>query len=325
MMLERTISGAAYRLAPDAPIPVILLDEMSEVPGGAANVAHNLAGLACPVVALGFVGDDDEGRRLRRLLESSAVDQDLATLSHWPTITKTRVRCAGDLVVRLDREQVLAGRPLDRHDLQRRLSRRLGDGVGALVVSDYAKGTLDGRTCAEAIRMARSAGVPVFVDPSGHDWTRYRGATGLFPNVFELAKVVGAAPTDTATLLGAAHRMLGELELEFVLLKRDRDGVILVTKTDRWTLPATAKSVRDVSGAGDTVIATVSYGVHARLSLRESVWLANFAAGIVVAELGTTPVNVTTLRKAIAASETAFGAGIEVRGHVACEPDNFSP
>ncbi len=301
MMLEQTVDGTSTRLAPDAPIPVVLVGEESDVPGGAANVAHNLARLGSRVVAYGFTGVDAEAERLRLLLAAAGVEDRLHQLAGWPTIRKTRVRCQGELLVRLDRERIFTPERAARAELLERLLEGLTD-AAALVISDYCKGTVAAECSARVIAAARRRSIPVFVDSRGHDFSVFRGATGVFPNAAELARAAEIDPANLPSLLDAANRVLSELQLKFVLLKRDRDGMCLVTRRGKRFYPATATHVRDVSGAGDTALAAAVRGLQIGLTLEQSVHISAVAAGLAVGRVGTTAIH----REELCAALTAF-------------------
>jgi len=290
VMLDRYWSGPTHRISPEAPVPVVRVAEAEARPGGAANVALNLAALGAQVELIGVVGRDEPGTVLRDGLAATGSIQ-----AHWiesanrPTITKLRVMSRHQQVLRLDFEEPLgdAG-AFDHAALQTGFEARLA-GCGAVVLSDYGKGTL--HDVQPLIRAARTARRPVIVDPKGSDYQRYRGATLLTPNVPELEAVVGSCP-NVETLVAKGRALLDTLELEALLITRSEHGVTLLQRdAEPLHLPARAREVFDVTGAGDTVIATLAACVAAGASLADAVAWGNLAAGLVVAKLGTATVS----------------------------------
>ncbi|MGO9445397.1 MAG: D-glycero-beta-D-manno-heptose-7-phosphate kinase [Thiobacillaceae bacterium] len=293
VMLDRYLWGTVERISPEAPVPVIRLGEETERLGGAANVAANLAGLGVDTLLAGRIGNDPDGARLQGLLREAGIDTaGLVEDSSYATICKTRVIGGHQQMIRLDREQL--GVPSIEAEglLQEKVialieSRR----PAAMVLSDYAKGVLTPRVCRVLIDTARHNGIPVLVDPKGRDYGKYRGVTTLTPNLRELSEACGVPAHDLDALLAAGERMARELALDFLAFTRGEAGIsLLVPGKEPAHLPATARQVFDVSGAGDTVIATLAAGLVAGLAPVEALELANFAAGSVVAKIGTVPV-----------------------------------
>jgi D-beta-D-heptose 7-phosphate kinase / D-beta-D-heptose 1-phosphate adenosyltransferase len=293
LMLDRYLWGDVERISPEAPVPVVRLNRETERLGGAGNVAANLAGLGIRARLAGFIGDDANGDRLLRLFAESGIDVAGVTRSQARgTIAKTRVIGGHQQMLRLDREDSAPYPAADQADLAGRVLGLLREATppAAVILSDYAKGVLGADLCRQVIDMARSRGIPVLVDPKGRDYGKYRGATTLTPNKKETAEICGVPARDTAALLAAAARLGQELGLDFMTVTRGEEGISLIDGAGVTHLPATARQVFDVSGAGDTVIATLAAGLLAGLVRSDAAHLANLAAGIVVGQVGTVPI-----------------------------------
>ena len=318
VMLDRYWHGPTGRISPEAPVPVLRVDAEDLRPGGAANVAVNLGSLGVQVGILGLVGDDDHGRLLESQLRSAGVEPLLQRLDTHPTICKLRVVSQRQQLMRLDFERPFT--PAETAGIAERFSQALAD-VDVVVISDYAKGTLCG--VEELIAMAREVAVPVLVDPKGTDWQRYAGATLLTPNNTEFCQykrrcaelgefgefgtgtdsgtgtVTSATNWDRHQLEHSAQQAIARLALDGMLITRGEDGMTLVHRDEAaFHLPAHAREVFDVTGAGDTVIALLAAGLAAGAGLRESTALANLAASLVVAKVGTASVAVPELEAA---------------------------
>ncbi|MES2228270.1 MAG: D-glycero-beta-D-manno-heptose-7-phosphate kinase [Pseudomonadota bacterium] len=284
-MLDRYWFGAVDRISPEAPVPVVRVDREEERLGGAANVALNVKSLGAQATLLTVVGDDEPARKLRRLLEQHGVAALLGSDPQLYTIVKLRVIGRSQQLIRIDFEnqpdhEVLAGMLTD-------FERVLPD-HDAVLFSDYGKGGLT--HIPRMIELARAARKPVLIDPKGSDYSRYAGATVITPNRAELAQVIGAWSSEAqlherAQALREAHR------LDALLLTRSEDGMSLFDAQGHVQVPAQAREVFDVTGAGDTVIATLAAMLGAGLSLREAMSIANRAGGIVVGKFGTASVS----------------------------------
>lgn len=281
LMLDRYWFGDVERISPEAPVPVVRVRRSEERLGGAANVALNAVVLGAPAVLVGVVGDDEAGRRVEALARARGIDARLAVDPSLPTTIKLRVIGRQQQLLRIDFEQAP-----DEQVLARKFDslRALIGSVGVLVLSDYGKGGL--AQIREIIALAREAGACVVVDPKGDDWARYAGATVLTPNRAELREVVGAW-RDEADLAERAQRVRRELGLRWLLLTRSEEGMTLFSDEGALTVPARAREVYDVSGAGDTVVAVLAAMLAAGRPIAEAVDLANRAGGIVVGKLGT--------------------------------------
>ncbi len=306
VMLDRYIWGDVRRISPEAPVPVVAVRHKTHVPGGAGNVASNLAGLGCPVTLIGLCGNDPEAGILRGLLMQSGVETCLHPAEHRPTITKTRVMAGIQQVCRIDDENTnhLDGALSD--ELFRIFKAEL-ERAHAVVLSDYGKGILQSPDlCSSMIQAGRRRGIPVLVDPKGADWSRYRGASGITPNTAELELAAGVRTESLDALCAAADRMIDATDLEWLLTTRGPKGMVVSRRGNMqpMAIPAVAKEVYDVSGAGDTVIAVSAACLACGMDIREAAAIANTAAGIVVGKLGTQPI----LRSEL---ETVLQAGVD--------------
>ncbi|MBK1705081.1 D-glycero-beta-D-manno-heptose-7-phosphate kinase [Halochromatium glycolicum] len=321
LMLDRYLWGQVSRISPEAPVPVLQLTQETETGGGAANVARNLRALGLDARIAGVTGDDPARERLLQLLAeqgtgTAAVVADPAR----PTTTKTRVVGDHQQMLRIDAERTAT--------LSAELEARLFVAVEAelaevavLVLSDYAKGVLTGSLCQRLIAAARARGIPVLVDPKGRDFERYQGATLITPNRAELAAVAETEISDLDGLLAAAVRLQGRLGLERLVLTLGELGLAVIEAEAQTRIPAVAREVFDVSGAGDTVIATLAATLAAGFEPLDAAHLANLAAGVVVAKVGTATVSCSELEHALseeAALEQVAKIGRldEVRRHV---------
>lgn len=300
LMLDTFIWGDVQRISPEAPVPVVEVMDETQLLGGSANVVRNVAALGAQVVVTGIVGDDWAGRKLRELFGEIGVTTDgLIVENDRPTTSKTRIIARNQQVVRFDKERRI---PLQGNALAKVLS-FLKNGlsrVDALLVSDYGKGMIT-RELMDGIRsLRREHRFPVIVDPKVQDKDLYRGVTMVTPNHHEASRMSGMAVYDGETLARAGKRLLQELECEMLLITRGKEGMSLFLQDDDTVdIPTVARRVYDVTGAGDTVLATVSLGLVAGLSPVEAATLANIAAGIVVGEVGTAAISSSQLMQAI--------------------------
>ncbi len=297
LMLDRYILGEVERISPEAPVPVLRHAQRYERPGGAANVAMNLAGLGCQTLLAGFWGSDGEGKMLAGLLEEAGVDTTGVVSSTLPTISKTRIVARTQQLLRLDVESQEA---IPAEELVRLKARatELVSKVHAVVLSDYAKGALTTEMCEAILRAARQAGVPVLADPKTRDFSKYSGATTVCPNLQELSQATGVPAQETERLMAAARAQMIEHDFRFLTVTMSEKGIRILSRdvdaqgqpeSDFYS-PARAQEVFDVSGAGDTVIATLAAGLAGGLHMHTAVELANLAAGIVVGKVGTVPI-----------------------------------
>lgn len=291
LMLDRYLIGEVERISPEAPVPVVLLKQENERAGGAANVAANLSLLGIRTTMAGIIGDDAEGRALLDMLRELNIDSAIVTSQQRPTVTKTRILGGHQQMMRLDKESRLAFTESENNALHEQVSQAIAQKPDVIILSDYAKGVLSDALCQAVIAQAKALGIPVLVDPKGRDYTKYQGATALTPNKKETSEACGIDAMDTDRLLQAAADLRDHLGLKFLAVTRGEEGISLLEQNETIHIPAAAKQVFDVSGAGDTVIATLAAGLVHGLSHRQAFELANIAAGIVVGKVGTVPVN----------------------------------
>lgn len=291
LMLDRYLIGEVERISPEAPVPVVLLKQENERAGGAANVAANLSLLGIRTTMAGIIGDDAEGRALLDMLRELNIDSAIVTSQQRPTVTKTRILGGHQQMMRLDKESRLAFTESENNALHEQVSQAIAQKPDVIILSDYAKGVLSDALCQAVIAQAKALGIPVLVDPKGRDYTKYQGATALTPNKKETSEACGIDAMDTDRLLQAAADLRDHLGLVFLAVTRGEEGISLLEQNEAIHIPAAAKQVFDVSGAGDTVIATLAAGLVHGLSHRQAFELANIAAGIVVGKVGTVPVN----------------------------------
>jgi D-beta-D-heptose 7-phosphate kinase/D-beta-D-heptose 1-phosphate adenosyltransferase len=295
VMVDRYWYGPTSRISPEAPVPVVKVEEVEERPGGAANVAVNIATLGAKVRVLGITGTDEAASALTAKLSRLGIASDLISLKGQATITKLRVISRHQQLLRLDFEDGFSG--FNPAALLERFTTYLPK-AETVVLSDYSKGTLRG-VVQNYIQQARAHDCRILVDPKGRDFTAYRGATLITPNLTELEAVVGPCHDDEK-LVTKGMALLRELELEALLVTRSERGMSLLRRDhDPLHLPARAREVFDVTGAGDTVIATLAASLAAGMDLAAATALANMAAGIVVGKLGTASVTVSELRRAL--------------------------
>lgn len=284
-MLDRYWHGAVERISPEAPVPVVKVAREEERIGAAANVAYNVSTLGAQASFLGVVGDDEPGHRLESLLKGTGIHTHLKRDAGLRTTVKLRVIGRQQQLLRMDFEnepdhEVLA--------LQTEAFAQLMPQQDAILFSDYGKGGL--AHIPAMIEAARAAKKPVLIDPKGSDYTRYRGATVITPNRAELQDVIGRWNGED-DLRARVQRLRTELGLDALLLTRSEEGMTLFDAQGELTVKAQAREVFDVTGAGDTVIATLATMVAAGLSLRDAVPIANRAGGIVVGKFGTATVS----------------------------------
>ena len=290
LMMDRYLIGDVERISPEAPVPVLRQVRQYTRPGGAANVALNLIGLGAKATLCGFVGDDADGRELTGLLRETGVHTSAVLPYGLPTITKTRVVSRTQQLLRVDVESRVQTETPEHPALLAQALEAVAH-VDAVVLSDYAKGVLSEPVCRAVIDAARNRSIPILVDPKARDFSRYAGATTICPNLQELSAATGVPMHQPEELLLRAHQLLESLRIDFLTVTMSERG-IRVLRRDGPDLdsPAKAREVFDVSGAGDTVIATLAASLAAGLDLTAAIDLANQAAGIVVGKLGTVPV-----------------------------------
>ena len=305
LMLDRYWSGGTGRISPEAPVPVVNVSGSEDRPGGAANVAVNVATLGAKVTLLGMCGHDENARILKEKLSSFDINCEFFEVPERDTITKLRVMSRNQQLLRLDFEKSFAD--VDKSALLTTFNQALDD-VDIVILSDYAKGCLSDPQ--SLIRAAKQKGKKVIVDPKGSDFEKYANATLITPNVAELYAVVGELDNEQS-LVASAQSLKASLSLDGLLLTRSEDGMTLFeTGEDEFHLPAKAKEVYDVTGAGDTVVSTLAVALASRLPMQAACVLANLAASVVVGKLGTSTVTNTELALAVGEQSVHLDGGV---------------
>jgi D-beta-D-heptose 7-phosphate kinase/D-beta-D-heptose 1-phosphate adenosyltransferase len=305
VMLDSYWHGPTSRISPEAPVPVVRVDQEEARLGGAGNVALNAAVLGAKTQLLGLAGADATADQVESLLRERGVHCQLQRVPGSKTITKLRIISRHQQLIRLDFEDHFPN--WDADALQADFVARLNQ-VDAVILSDYAKGVL--RRSVDLVKAARAAGKPVIVDPKGTDFERYRGATLITPNLSEFEAVVGHCATD-AEIEARGTALRDHLDLEAILVTRSEKGMTLLARGHApLHLPTRAQEVFDVTGAGDTVVATLGAAMAAGVALDEAVALANIAAGIVVAKLGTATVSPAELARAVRGGSESCCRGV---------------
>ena len=304
VMLDRYWHGKASRISPEAPVPVVRVGKREDRPGGAGNVALNVAALGSAATLVGVVGADDTANELRDRLEAAGVYCQFLRSPDKPTITKLRVIGHQQQLIRLDFEQRF--NEADTKGLARKVAGLLAD-AQVLLLSDYDKGGIG--DVEELIAHGGKREIPVIVDPKGSDFSPYRGATLITPNLAEFEAIMGPSANETE-LVAKGEELIGRLELEALLITRGELGMTLIRpNAPELHLPARAQEVYDVTGAGDTVISVLAAAIAVGETLADAVALANLAAGLVVGKLGTAAISAPELRRALI-EEQGSGRGI---------------
>jgi len=306
IMLDEFVFGTVGRISPEAPVPVVAVTRDARVPGGAANVARNIAGLRAGVLLAGLVGNDAAGRDVSRMLRKQGIGVSAVVADRdRPTTVKTRVIAHSQQVVRVDREQ--KGLPSRKtHDALMGKVLAALEGVDGVVFSDYRKGALSEELVRRVIAKARRKGLFVAVDPKLSDFSFYGGCSIITPNKGEAQAALGGRELrDDIEVWEGGKALLRKSRAEAVLITRGEEGMTLIERGRKscFHVPALAREVFDVTGAGDTVIGTLAACLAAGASLREAAVLANVAASVVVGEVGTAPITVEKLLHALRARE----------------------
>jgi D-beta-D-heptose 7-phosphate kinase/D-beta-D-heptose 1-phosphate adenosyltransferase len=292
LMLDETWTGDVARVAPEAPVPLLSLTAMSRRAGGAGNVVENLAALGARAIALGAVGDGEEGEWLARRL--THLPQACGTIVVDPirtTPVKRRMVSEGRQILRVDQEIAAGLSPKAESELTNAALAAVVE-ADVVLLSDYAKGTLTPALVTAVLSAGRARGIPVLVDPKGRDFSHYRGATAVTPNRAELETVTGETARDLAAVAVVGERLRGSLGLDALLVKLSEEGMLLLERGEKpRSIRARAREVYDVTGAGDTVLAAFGLGLGCGLDLAAAAELANRAAGCAVGHVGTAPVH----------------------------------
>lgn len=298
VMLDEYLWGAVRRISPEAPVPVVELQKRSYVPGGAANAAANVAGLGGEVHLVGLLGADEPAKHLRDALEASSIDTSgLLVDSSRPTTTKSRIIAHSQQVVRVDHEH----REVIAPALEARLLERIDECLphtDACILSDYAKGMVTPALARRVIDKGAALGKPVIVDPKGTDFAKYRGATLVKPNLHEASLFLKLDIATLEDVIQAGSGLLAYLGSGGVLITRGAAGMSLFQDgAGPVHIPAQAREVFDVTGAGDTVVSTLAMALASGAALEQAARLASRAAAIIVGRVGTTPVRLEELRR----------------------------
>ncbi|MBB2202049.1 D-glycero-beta-D-manno-heptose-7-phosphate kinase [Gluconacetobacter tumulisoli] len=315
VMLDRFVYGEMERISPEAPVPVLRLGRTREMPGGVGNVANNILSLGGRAILIGLVGRDAPGAALRTLLGARpGLTDALVDTDARPTICKTRFIAANQQVIRADEESRLPVQDAETRALIAAIDAHV-DAARIVVLSDYAKGACAEPVVRHVIARARARSIPVFVDPKSRDFSRYRGAACITPNARELAQATGLPVDSDAEIEQAARAAMIQADAGAILATRSEKGMALVERTGTGpagtvqTVPARAREVFDVSGAGDTVIATLALAAASGMTLAQAMHVANAAAGVVVGKLGTATADIAEVLAELDAQDHAHVAG----------------
>lgn len=299
VMLDEFIWGRVERISPEAPVPVVNVESETYMLGGAANVVHNLIALGCQAGLCGLVGDDRAGKLVLELLDQLEVSRDGVTVSaERPTTVKTRVVAHSQQVVRVDRESRRECPPEEMASMQAYLEAELLN-CDAVIISDYAKGVIHRGLLGPMLQRARAGKLVVSVDPKVANMPLYSGATVITPNHYEALAAARVSPGGPGAVERAGRLLLQELGAGAILITQGERGMTLVTPEGLDHVPTMAKRVYDVTGAGDTVISTLTLALVSGLTLSEAAIMANVAAGVVVGEVGTSAVTAGRLSQAL--------------------------
>lgn len=290
VMLDKYVWGQVERISPEGPIPIVRETSQTQRPGGAANVAMNIATLGAKVTITGIAGNDADQKRLEQLLHEAGINACLVKDSSIPTISKLRILSGNQQILRLDTEELPKQEAGNSHNELLGIFRQEVLKSQVVILSDYAKGVLSEPVCREIISVCQSLNVPVIVDPKAKDFARYRGATTICPNLAELSWATDCPSKELSTMLTAAKAKLEEWQLKYLTVTLSEKGIALLKNNSEYHAPAVVRHVYDVSGAGDTVVATLALSIASGLTPETAVQLANYAAGVVVGKVGTVPI-----------------------------------
>lgn len=297
VMLDQYWYGGTSRISPEAPVPVVHVDRTDDRPGGAANVALGIRALGAEPYLLGVTGQDREADILEQLMLQHQIKFHFERVSLFPTITKQRILSRNQQMIRLDRERPF----LEVGELFRKQFMKALQSANVVILSDYGKGTLS--HAAEWIALAKTQGVPVVVDPKSRDFSLYRGANVVKPNLKEFEAVVGPCTSDEH-MIEKARNLIALHDIAALLITRSELGALIVTETAVTHIPAVAREVHDVTGAGDTVIAVLGAALGAGMDLIQAATLGNVAAGIAVSKLGAAAVSAQEIQAALGEKQT---------------------
>jgi D-beta-D-heptose 7-phosphate kinase/D-beta-D-heptose 1-phosphate adenosyltransferase len=317
VMLDLYYWGDVDQISPEAPVPIFKVQRKTKTLGGAGNVALNLAQLLCQTALLGVRGGDAAGEDIQRLARDRQISGPLVVVAAHPTTTKTRMIGARQQLLRVDEEDTTPITAEVRDQLLVALQSKLPE-TRAVIVSDYAKGVFKTSLAQETIGLCRSAKTPVFVDPKGIAWEKYAGATCITPNLTEFNALFAGPAANSSELEARAQSLLAQLDLEYLLVTMGPEGMALFGRDlAMLQIPAKMREVSDVSGAGDTVIATLAAARATGCSMVDAARLANTAAGVVVGKLGTQPIDRDELKAALSDQNTIAHDKIRPRDQAA--------
>ena len=300
VMLDKYYYGEVNRISPEAPVPITHVTSQKATLGGAANVAHNLARLGCRTSIAGYVGEDSHCQSLEEKLTARGIDFRGLVHTDRPTTTKLRVIGGHQQMLRLDFEETTPPDVVYIARLQNYIAQKLSESLDAIVLSDYDKGTCTESFCQYLIETAHAHGVPVLIDPKGSNWSKYAHADYLTPNLKEINEVLlEPIRNKDEAVERAAHYAMRKYKLRNIIVTRSEEGLSLVREDEVVHIPTKAQEVFDVSGAGDTVIAVFAMALAGGLSPRDGAYMANLAASVVVAKLGTYAVSRDELMKVL--------------------------
>ena len=288
IMLDKYISGVAKRLSPEAPVPIINVNENVNKIGGAGNVALNLLSLGIKTILIGEIGSDNSGEVLKDLLRDNGITSKHLIKKRGLTTTKTRIMSGQQQMVRLDYDELSTG---PNQTELKKILKLISTGPSAIIISDYEKGFLTPTFLKQVIQSANKKNIPILIDPKGTDIEKYRGATAITPNKKEALILANLTNNDDQLLNASLKKIIKEYNFNFIAMTQGDLGIKHITKNKVEDYPSTtSKEVFDVSGAGDTVIATLAASMIANTSLEDAFRLANFSAGIVIRKIGTMPI-----------------------------------
>jgi D-beta-D-heptose 7-phosphate kinase/D-beta-D-heptose 1-phosphate adenosyltransferase len=303
LMLDRYLIGNVSRISPEAPVPVVKLKESFDRIGGSGNVAANLSLLGIKTVIAGQIGDDIDGKKLFEILKKNHIGVEGIIKDKNPTTTKTRIIGEHQQMMRI--EQEATSDLIDSNALIKKITTLLNKKPAIVILSDYAKGVLSERLCQHVIKIARSKKIPVLVDPKGIHYKKYKNATAITPNKKEAIEACHIHVTKNTNFLMPLLKLKKSLNLQFIAMTKGEDGIDLIQGNTIKNLPAVnQQQVFDVSGAGDTVIATLAACMIAKMPIETSLNIANIAAGIVIGKLGTIPITLADLIKTISSQHS---------------------
>lgn len=310
LMLDEYLRGTVCRISPEAPVPVVELSSKTYALGGAGNVACNVRSLGARPILAGVVGADKNGAILRQIASTHDIDiSGVINISGRPTTTKTRVTAPNQQLLRIDSEC----RDPFSSDIENQIlstAKQLLPDIDCCVISDYNKGLISVSLCKSLIDAARALRKPVVVDPKGEDFSKYAGALVVTPNLREAELALKEQAKTPGEVSRCGERLQKSLHPTAVLLTLGADGMVLFSAVEEpYRLPAQARSVFDVTGAGDTVVSTLAFGISIGANLKSSVWLANLAAGIVVEKRGTASVSIDELSRSITSVQPSRKTG----------------